>query len=46
MKAIIANNLWEVNEFYRVIGMENNSLKKAVEILNTRGMYEKILSEK
>lgn len=46
MKAIIANNLWEVNEFYRVIGMENNSLKKAVEILNTKGMYEEILINK
>jgi carboxyl-terminal processing protease len=45
MKAIIANNLWEVNEFYRVIGIENNSLKKAIEVLNTKGAYEKILAK-
>ncbi|NLO71372.1 MAG: S41 family peptidase [Porphyromonadaceae bacterium] len=45
MKAIIANNLWEVNEFYQVIGLENESLRKAVEILTTKGMYEKILTE-
>lgn len=45
MKAIIANNLWEVNEFYRVIDVENNSLKKAVEVLSTKGAYEKILAK-
>ncbi|MFV0390988.1 MAG: S41 family peptidase [Paludibacteraceae bacterium] len=42
MKAIIANNLWEVNEYYRIIGQENNLLQKAVELLNTKGAYEKV----
>lgn len=46
MKAIIANNLWETNEFYQVIGMENNLLKKAVELLSTKGAYEKALRGK
>lgn len=44
MKAIIANNLWETSEFYQVIGMENDLLKKAVEVLTTKGAYEKVLS--
>ena len=44
MKAIIANNLWETNEFYQVIGSENNLLQKAVELLSTKGAYEKVLS--
>lgn len=43
MKAIIANNLWEINEFYRVIGKENNLLQKAIEILTVKGEYNRIL---
>lgn len=43
MKAIVANNLWEVNEYYQVIGLENNLLQKALEVLNTKGAYEEVL---
>lgn len=43
LKALVARDLWEVNEYYQVIDAENESLNKAVEILQTPGAYEKIL---
>lgn len=43
IKALIARDLWEMNQYYQVIDAENESLTKAVEILRTPGQYEKIL---
>lgn len=43
LKALIARDLWENNEYYQIIDAENESLIKAVEILQTQGAYEKIL---
>ncbi|MDD2997225.1 MAG: S41 family peptidase, partial [Paludibacter sp.] len=43
IKALVARDLWDMNEYYRVIDAENESLQKAVEILQTPGAYEKIL---
>jgi carboxyl-terminal processing protease len=43
MKALIARDLWEMNEYYQVMAVENESLKKAVEILETKGAYNEIL---
>ena len=43
IKALIARDLWTMNEYYRVIDAENESLQKAIEILNTPNAYEKIL---
>lgn len=43
MKALIARDLWEMNEYYRVMDKENESLQRAVQILQTEGEYEKIL---
>jgi carboxyl-terminal processing protease len=43
LKAIIARDLWTTNEFYQIIDADNESLSKAVEILQTPGAYEKIL---
>jgi len=44
IKALIARDLWDTNSYYRVIDSENESLKKAIEILNTPGMYDKIIN--
>ncbi len=44
MKSIIANNLWGAPEQQMIIDTNNESLKKAVEILNTNGAYEAILT--
>lgn len=46
IKAIIASDLWTINEYYRVIDSENESLQKAIEILKTPNAYENILKKK
>jgi carboxyl-terminal processing protease len=43
LKALIARDLWETNEYYQIMDADNESLSKAVEILQTLGAYEKIL---
>jgi carboxyl-terminal processing protease len=43
LKALIARDLWEMSEYYQIMDAENESLTKAVEILQTPGAYEKIL---
>lgn len=45
IKAIIAGDIWQTNEFYRVIDAENESLQKALEILKTPNAYENILKK-
>lgn len=46
IKAYIAGDIWEVNEFYREIDSENEILQKAIEILKTPNAYENILLKK
>ncbi|MEI6754908.1 MAG: S41 family peptidase [Paludibacter sp.] len=43
LKALVARDLWEINEYYQIMDADNESLQKAVEILQTPGAYEKIL---
>ena len=43
LKALIARDLWEMNEFYQIMDADNESLLKAIEILQTPGKYEEIL---
>jgi len=43
LKALIARDLWDMNEYYQIMDAENESLIKAVKILETPGAYEKIL---
>jgi len=43
LKALIAGDLWTTNEFYQIIDQLNDSLQKAVEILQKKGEYEKLL---
>ena len=43
LKALIARDLWDTNEYYQIMDADNESLLKAVEILQTPGAYEKIL---
>ena len=43
LKALIARDLWEMNEYYQIMDADNESLSKAIEILQTPGAYEKIL---
>ncbi|MDD3319918.1 MAG: S41 family peptidase [Paludibacter sp.] len=43
IKALIARDLWEMNEYYKVMDIENESLQKAIQILKTPGKFEEIL---
>ncbi|HLP03997.1 MAG TPA: S41 family peptidase [Paludibacter sp.] len=43
LKALVARDLWEMNEYYQIMDTENESLLKAVQILQTPGKYEEIL---
>lgn len=45
IKALIARDLWEMNEYYQVIDVENESLKKAIQILQTPGTYDSLLKQ-
>ena len=43
MKALVARDLWDMNEYYQIMDAENETLQKAIEIMQTPGAYEKIL---
>lgn len=43
LKALIARDLWEINEYYQIMDADNESLVKAIEILQTPGAFEKLL---
>ncbi len=43
IKALVARDLWEMNEYFRVINQENESLKKAMQIINDQQEYDKLL---
>lgn len=42
LKALIARDLWDMNEYFQVMNAANESVKRALEILNSKE-YEKIL---
>jgi len=43
LKALVARDLWEMNEYYQIMDADNESLQKAIEIFHTPGAFEKIL---
>ncbi len=45
LKALIARDLWDINEYFRVMNDTNMSVTRAVELLETNG-YEEILKGK
>ena len=42
LKALIARDIWDMNEYYQVMNSTNESVLRALEILNS-GEYEKIM---
>lgn len=44
LKALIARDLWDMNEYFQVMNATNESVRRALEILNNKE-YEKILNE-
>jgi carboxyl-terminal processing protease len=46
LKALVANNLWQTNEYYRIINEEDHVLEKALEIISDKDTYNHILGYK
>ena len=44
LKALLARDLWDMNEYYAVINASNASVQQALKIL-TDGFYEQLLEE-
>ena len=45
IKAMIAQDMWNVDKFYRVISKEDKAIQKAVEVLKSKKEYGKILGK-
>jgi len=43
LKALIARDLWSTNEYYQIMDAENESLQKAIEILDNDSIYGSLL---
>ncbi len=43
MKALVARDLWDTNEYFRVVNVTDPAIKKAIEILNDSREWEKLL---
>jgi len=43
MKALIASNLWNINEYFRILNEDDVVIKKAVNIVGDKDAYNKIL---
>jgi len=43
LKALVANNFWESNEYFRIINGNDEVIQKALKIISDKQAYEKIL---
>lgn len=39
LKALIARDLWDMNEYFQVMNTTNNSVQQALKVLNEEGLY-------
>jgi len=46
LKALIASDLWGINEYYQVMNHVNDSFLKAVELLQNPELYDKVLKKR
>jgi carboxyl-terminal processing protease len=43
LKALVANNIWQTNEYYRIINEDDKVIAKALDIISNQDTYNKIL---
>jgi len=43
LKALVANNIWQTNEYYRIVNEDDKVIKKALEIISEMDNYNRIL---
>jgi carboxyl-terminal processing protease len=46
LKALLANNIWQSNEYYQIINENDIVIKKALEVISDRNRYNSILGYK
>jgi carboxyl-terminal processing protease len=46
LKALVANNIWKSNEYYRIINEKDKVIDKALEIISDKDTYNNILGYK
>lgn len=44
IKALIARDLWDMNEYYAIMNSSNESVQQAIKVL-TSGIYEQLLGQ-
>jgi carboxyl-terminal processing protease len=43
MKALVARDLWDMNEYFMVINEDDYAILRALEVLNTPELYDQLL---
>jgi carboxyl-terminal processing protease len=43
MKGLVARDLWDTNEYYKVVNSDDNAIEKALSIINDTKLYSKLL---
>lgn len=43
LKALVASNIWQTNEYFRIINQNDDVIKRALKVLNDGAAYNKIL---
>jgi carboxyl-terminal processing protease len=43
LKALLANNIWQTNEYFRIINEEDNVITEALKVISDKSAYNKIL---
>jgi carboxyl-terminal processing protease len=42
LKALIAQKLWDQNDFYKIISQADQEIQKAIEVINNDGLFKKL----
>ncbi len=45
LKALVANNIWQTNEYFRIINKDDDVIKKALEVISDANTYNRILGK-
>jgi hypothetical protein len=46
LKALIASNIWQSNEYYRIINEDDATIESALRIISDKSAYNKMLGYK
>jgi len=46
LKALLANNLWQTNEYFRIINDEDKAIAEALKVISSKERYNKILGNR